>query len=1517
MKTTSRISAALLCLSVAASCAGAVTPPARELTQASGIDLVNVVETVRHHIAATADDASLLAVDSRLYRAQFDADGFSLTLRADGRASSVREAFAVAVDGVEAGEQSLPLSPGAWRSHNNRATRDLLPGLAERVTAREGHIEWDFLLAQAPAGDSPLRITATIDAPQSTAAVADGATLVWDGASGRRVRMGELVVLDAGGHEIYRAAPHATDTRVSLTVPTQVLARADYPLTLDPVISPEYPVSDPVYQSVAPGLSAEPDIAFNRDAGFDASFLVVWSDRRFESLEYDIIAARVSPDGTLLDPSGIVVSSAAGDQRAPQVASSGFSFLIVWMDERSGTDWDIYGARVSPNGFLLDGPPDSGGIAISTAADDQTGPAITFNSGASSAGYQVVWSDRRNGVDDDLYATRLNNAGTVFGVNGTPIATGSGNQTGAVIASRGDESLVVWIDTSGADYDLYAARVSAEGALLATGIAISTAVGHQFEPSIAVQSGASPYFLVVWTDQRAGGVERQIYGARVGPFGILVDTPPGTGGLPIAISPGTKYTPDVAWGSSDFMVIWEHRQSGTSNRGDVYGNRMSAGGTLLDGPAAGGGVAFTSGDRVRTPAIGSDPFNDRYLMSWINTANYPDTVHGARVSHAGALLDGVPGDGGVRISLGANEQDLPRVATDGNNYLVVWEDHRHESNTDIYAARITASGANLDGSGIPVATTQEQEVRPVVSWNGSNYLIVWSQTDPVGFLDIHATRMTADGVLLDGAADAGGIVVASSDLRESRPEVAWNGSKHLVVWEAYDVSGTIFPDYSDTDVGGRFVFADGTLANLPFPGSPLILRSSMTEWHPTVASDGVDFMLAWDECTHDSDDFFRDCTSFSPHIVYAKRVSQAGYPAGDRTLVAQYSLYPDLAWGDGNYLLTWFRDWPSLAPDIYAARLAADGTLLDDPGPGLGGFAVSSAPDWQSQATVAWNGASFVVVWSDWRAGGDAELYMARVTAAGDLLDGPPDTGGVIVSGGPHGNGGPDIATTSGKAAVSYLRATDEQAYTGVDRVFLRTLDFAADTSIEKYGLPYTAAVGGEITYTLTVFNDGPNAATNVTVTDDLPAGVSFVSASPEQGSCAEAGGVVTCELGDRDVGGFTQIDIVVTTSQTGTLTNTAQVHSNEPDPDTTDNTVTYANVVVDGADMGLSISDAEDPVLVGATVVYTVAVTNHGPSPATAIEVFNSPQGALTGYATTSGVCFVLFPPFLNCYLDDMAPGASATITLEVTAAVPGTLENFSRVSAFEPDPNASNDEWTEETSVYDPSWADLAVTKTANPEQVVVGETIRYAIVVSNNGPATATNVSLFDTLGPNVAPFGVNTSQGLCFVDVVELTVTCSLDSLASGASASVDLDVAAVAPGPAPNSVTVTASQTDPASANNAATALSTVHPGDDADADGMWDYQDNCILQPNGPLIPDAGGNIQRDTDGDGYGNVCDPDVNQDLVVNVVDLGVLRVNFFQGGDLDTDFNGDGVTNAIDLGIMKAWFFAAPGPSGLAP
>jgi hypothetical protein len=95
--------------------------------------------------------------------------------------------------------------------------------------------------------------------------------------------------------------------------------------------------------------------------------------------------------------------------------------------------------------------------------------------------------------------------------------------------------------------------------------------------------------------------------------------------------------------------------------------------------------------------------------------------------------------------------------------------------------------------------------------------------------------------------------------------------------------------------------------------------------------------------------------------------------------------------------------------------------------------------------------------------------------------------------------------------------------------------------------------------------------------------------------------------------------------------------------------------------------------------------------------------------------------------------------------------------------------------------------------------------------------------------------------------------------------------------------------------------------EDSDDDGVPDRTDNCTLQAN-PL--------QRDSDGDGFGNRCDPDLNNDKRIDFADLAELK-NLFFSSDENADLNGDFKVDFADLAILKALFFGQPGPSCCNP
>jgi len=124
----------------------------------------------------------------------------------------------------------------------------------------------------------------------------------------------------------------------------------------------------------------------------------------------------------------------------------------------------------------------------------------------------------------------------------------------------------------------------------------------------------------------------------------------------------------------------------------------------------------------------------------------------------------------------------------------------------------------------------------------------------------------------------------------------------------------------------------------------------------------------------------------------------------------------------------------------------------------------------------------------------------------------------------------------------------------------------SADLSIIKSDSADPVTTGSQLTYSITVSNAGPDAATAVTVTDDLPGHVDFTSATASQGSCADKGKKVTCDLGTLASGASATVTLKVVPTKAGKITNTATVTSAETDEYATNNSDNETTTVVDAA---------------------------------------------------------------------------------------------------------------------------------------------------------------------------------------------------------------------------------------------------------------------------------------------------------------------------------------------------------------
>jgi uncharacterized repeat protein (TIGR01451 family) len=219
--------------------------------------------------------------------------------------------------------------------------------------------------------------------------------------------------------------------------------------------------------------------------------------------------------------------------------------------------------------------------------------------------------------------------------------------------------------------------------------------------------------------------------------------------------------------------------------------------------------------------------------------------------------------------------------------------------------------------------------------------------------------------------------------------------------------------------------------------------------------------------------------------------------------------------------------------------------------------------------------------------------------------------------------------TSNGSAGTDTIQACFDDAGTTKCATAEKTWIVSnADLSITKTG-PAFVQSGGSITYNITVQNAGPANASNVMVSDPLPAGETLVSATSSQGTCS---GTVTCNLGSISSGGSATIAIVanVTAPCGSTLDNTATVSGDQPDPNSSNNSSSASAFVFCVVAGGGNFVIGDNNAAVGTSVTFWGAQW----------PKLNSLTG---GAAPASFKGFAKSPPTVTCGTDwTTSPGNS-----------------------------------------------------------------------------------------------------------------------------------------------------------------------------------------------------------------------------------------------------------------------------------
>ncbi|MEO7757957.1 MAG: ExeM/NucH family extracellular endonuclease, partial [Dokdonella sp.] len=353
----------------------------------------------------------------------------------------------------------------------------------------------------------------------------------------------------------------------------------------------------------------------------------------------------------------------------------------------------------------------------------------------------------------------------------------------------------------------------------------------------------------------------------------------------------------------------------------------------------------------------------------------------------------------------------------------------------------------------------------------------------------------------------------------------------------------------------------------------------------------------------------------------------------------------------------------------------------------------------------------------------------------------------------------------------------------------------SSDLSASVIDAPDPVTAGSSLTYTITMTNNGPDAAGSATWSDTLPAGTSFASLSAAGGwSCTTpavgAGGAINCSNPSFALGNaaFTFVVTVGPTVAAGTvLSNSATISSGSTDPVPANNIGTATTTVATSANLSTTVIDSPDPVVAGNNLTYTITVTNAGPSNAATASLSDALPTGTTFVSQVTPAGWSCATPVVgaggtvSCSNVSMAVGSAAfTLVVNVAANVAGgtVISNTATAASSTTDPSPGNESATANTTVQAAPQGNLTITPTSVPfgNQTVGTTSAPMTVTLGNSGTASL-NVT---TLTPAATPFA--RSGGTC--SAVPITIAAS-------ASCTLIYTFSPTATGAANQSLTVTA------------------------------------------------------------------------------------------------------------------------------
>ncbi|MCX6639343.1 MAG: T9SS type A sorting domain-containing protein [bacterium] len=635
------------------------------------------------------------------------------------------------------------------------------------------------------------------------------------------------------------------------------------------------------------------DVAWNGQ-----NWLVVWVTERSDWYFFqDIMAVRVSPQGVILDsvpiPIRLANQSPSGDQGSnPSVTSDGTNWVVTWQDltyQGSLVYPNIVAARISPNGTIIDNPP----IVLHTGETPGTFGPVNPQMRLAGDELLVVWEysglytilGKRfnlnlqpidlnpipiasnlaynsrlasNGTDfmvvtHDRLAYRITHNGTALDPNGIDFGFGGATDRGPDVTWDGSNWVVGFSTVNSFTWKMYLSRITTGGVVLPPG---STQVGFgaddQFNISLASQGGG---FVVSSWDQRSATLlsAENVHSVRVDANWNL------TADQDVSLGWHRQTYVRTATNGNQHMAVFMS-QGGGQNR--ILAQRIDASGNPLDLEPAVLGTTSEGYTGISTSAPEVAFNGSVYLAVW--TLN--GTIYGRRIQANGTLVDPNP------IGILTDNATSAAVAAVGDTFYVAYTYVYSGNQQSLKGVRVNAANLGLIGSPAVIGVSG-YDLNPVVRSFANRWLVVWENQ-----ITHDNVVSTIRGRFIEANGTAGSAFAISTSGDADYPDVAIAGSRALIAWHEYTSQ--------DGRVRARLMDQGGT-----FPGSQFLVNDANNrQWFATTAWDGGQFVVAWTD--------YRSNVGIVEQLrgdIYATRVSYDGIVADpDGIQITSGSLPEDL-----------------------------------------------------------------------------------------------------------------------------------------------------------------------------------------------------------------------------------------------------------------------------------------------------------------------------------------------------------------------------------------------------------------------------------------------------------------------------------------------------------------------------------------------------------------------------------------------------------------------------------------------